>query len=171
MLHEQANWAAHLLDGIVVRAQQGRGAAVQAGRSLTGKAQGLREERMTTVLIADVDKNLGLVLKQELEDEGFLVRLAREARPANAEDARCSGCDVVILGMLVPSLDVFNRLRLLKQVNAGAEIIFFAEQLPQDETAALLDAGADRCFGRHEIAGLKRHLAGRYPAAKTGLQP
>lgn len=123
---------------------------------------------MDRILIADVDKNLGIVLKRELEDEGYAADLVRHLG-FPTEGGAWPGYAVVILGMLVPSLDVFSRLRGIKRNNPSSHIIFFSDTDATDETTSFIDAGADTCFARHEIFKLKAHLrryltAGRCPA-------
>ncbi len=109
---------------------------------------------MTRILIADVDKNFGAILKQELEDEGFSADLARQRGLSTLKP----GYAVVILGMLVPSLDVFNRLRGIKRSNPSSHIIFFSDYDARDEAPSFINAGADTCFARNEIQQLKSHL-------------
>jgi len=112
---------------------------------------------MARILIAPVDKNFGFILKCELEDEGHSVDLAVRTNPAS-DAAKNAAYDVVLFDMRMSSLDFFNRLTYVKRKNPGAHVVIFTDISEEEERASLIDAGANACFGRHEIKKLKDHL-------------
>ncbi len=115
---------------------------------------------MARLLIADIDKNFGFILKQELEDEGYAVDLSLQGG-AMPDSAGSREYDIVLLDMLMPCLDHFNRIKRIKKNNPAAHIVIFSDSAAQEETASLLTAGAEACFARHEIKKMKIYLRRR----------
>jgi len=116
---------------------------------------------MARILIADIDKNLGFLLEQELEDEGYAVDVVLQGDPALPGLVRDPGYHVILLDMPMPCLDYYNRIERIKKNNPAAYVVILYSSAASEETANLLDAGADACVARDEIDKLKTHLRHR----------
>ncbi len=115
---------------------------------------------MTRLLIADIGKNFGFILKQELEDEGYAVDLSFQGG-LSMPDSAGREYDIILLDMLMPCLDHCNRIKRIKKNNPAAHIVIFSDSAALEETSSLLTAGAEACFARHEIEKMKKYLRGR----------
>ncbi len=110
------------------------------------------------ILIADVDKNIGCLLKSELEGIGYVVDVVHQGTKMLVDSMVFAACDALLLNMQMPCLDYFNRLKRIKRKNPSAHIIVFMNDSELQERSALLDAGATVCFARHEISLLITYL-------------
>ena len=122
---------------------------------------------MARILIADIDKNLGFILAQELEDEGYTVDLVPKGDPALPDLVRDLRYHMILLDMPLPCLDYYNRIAHIKKNNPDAHVVVLYSSAASEETANLLDAGADACVARDEIDKLKTHL--RHHRIHAGL--
>lgn len=113
---------------------------------------------MVRILIADVDKNIGCLLKSELEGIGYVVDVVHQGTKMIVDSMVYTACDALLLNMQMPCLDYFNRLRRIKRKNPSVHIIVLMNDSELQERAALLDAGATVCFARHEISLLITYL-------------
>jgi CheY-like chemotaxis protein len=113
---------------------------------------------MARILIADIDKNLGFLLGQELEDEGYTVDVVLQGDPALPGLVRDPEYHVILLDMPMPCLDYYNRIERIKKNNPAAYVVILYSSAASEETANLLDAGADACVARDEIDKLKTYL-------------
>lgn len=116
---------------------------------------------MPKVLIADVEKNQGHLLKQELGDEGFAVDVILRGETEMPLFNGTTAYDVVLLDMQMPGLNYNERLKRIRAYSASARVVVLADNLAADERKSLLDFGADACFAKDELARLKQYLAGR----------
>jgi DNA-binding response OmpR family regulator len=113
---------------------------------------------MGRILIADVEKNHGFLLKQELEDEGHSVDLILRVDTTFPPIAGKLAYDIVILDMQMPGLNYYERLKRIKGHVAVAHVVVFVDSAASDERRSLLLSGADACFAKHEIDNLKKDL-------------
>lgn len=113
---------------------------------------------MALILIGDIEKNIGRLLKYELESDGHVVDLVHQGGTVTAAVAMNTEHDAILLGMQTPCLDYFNKLRSIRLHNPEARIIVFTTCGASEERASLREAGADACFDKHEIGRLKVHL-------------
>jgi len=113
---------------------------------------------MANILIADVEKNHGLLLKQELEDDGHSVdMILRNEQTTPLINGR-PVYDIILLDMQMPGLNYYERLKRIKGHVTAAHLVVFADTAALEERKSLLEHGADACFAKHEIDGLKEHL-------------
>jgi DNA-binding response OmpR family regulator len=113
---------------------------------------------MTWILVANVDRNHGLLLRQELEDEGFAVDMILRGDTTMPQFNGKTAYDIILLDMRMPGLNYYQHLKRIRNDVANAHIVVFADSAETGETKSLLDAGADACFAKDEIGKLKQHL-------------
>ena len=113
---------------------------------------------MVRILIADFDKNIGRLLKSELESIGYVVDVVHQGTKMIVDSMVYAACDALLLNMQMPCLDYFNRLKRIKREIPSAHIIVLMNDSELQERAVLLDAGATVCFARHEISLLITYL-------------
>jgi DNA-binding response OmpR family regulator len=110
------------------------------------------------ILIANVAKNLGLILKHELEDEGYAVDVVMRGTAKAFDIAGNAAYDVVLLDMQGYGLSCHQQLRRIRNNVLRANIVVFADSAATGERKSLLDSGADACFAKDELGKLKRYL-------------
>jgi DNA-binding response OmpR family regulator len=124
---------------------------------------------MARIVIADVEKNLASVLKCELELEGHSVAVEHQGT-ANSSAGERRTCDAVLLDMQTFSLNFRKYLKQIKLNNPAARILIYMNSPATDARAGLIEAGAEDCFGEHEIERLKEYLRSLtdFPAPSPG---
>jgi two-component system, NtrC family, response regulator AtoC len=110
------------------------------------------------ILLADDDKNFGLILKSELEEDHHCVDLV-----ANGVDAVLSFInnlhDFVLLDLRMPKLGGMDALRIIKNINPKVPAIAFSGNAGSDERAEILRCGAIKCFSKpFAVAQLKEDI-------------
>lgn len=97
------------------------------------------------ILLAEDDKNLGFIIKNELEDENFLVDLVQ-----NGVEAVLSFIEkrqkIVFLDIKMPKLNGINALRIIKKIDPDITVIAFSGNARQEEIAEILQVGAEKCL-------------------------
>jgi two-component system response regulator AtoC len=121
-----------------------------------------RSREIHKILIAEDDKNFGLVLKNELEDEGYLVDLTGDGVEAvlrvidNPADY-----GVAIFDIKMPRLDGINALKIVRRLNPDLPVIAISGNAGSAEMAAARAAGALHCFVKpFGIAALREAITG-----------
>jgi DNA-binding response OmpR family regulator len=112
------------------------------------------------ILIAEDDRNFSLVLKSELEAEGYTVDLAGNGVNAVLRfiDNRYKH-DFILLDIKMPSLDGINALRIIKRLNDKVPAITFSGNAGSGEMAESVKAGALRCLTKpFEISQLRDEI-------------
>jgi DNA-binding response OmpR family regulator len=122
------------------------------------------------ILIAEDDRNLGLVLKNELEEDGYTVILASDGLKAVLSFIdKQSIYDFVILDIKMPVLDGINVLRIIKKLNPEVPAITISGNAGSGEMAESIKAGAIRCLTKpFEIKTLKNEIK-RYVSRRSGV--
>jgi DNA-binding response OmpR family regulator len=85
------------------------------------------------ILLVEDDENLGFVIKDNLEVEGFTVIWAKDG--AAGFDAYCKNkFDLCVLDVMLPKIDGFELAKQIKEVKANIPLIFLtAKALDQDK--------------------------------------
>lgn len=110
------------------------------------------------ILIAEDDRNFGFVLKNELEEEGYIVDLASDGVEAVLRFID-KEYDFVLLDIKMPRLDGINTLRIIKKLNPDVPAITYSGNAGSGEIAESVRAGGIRCFTKpFEIAQLKDEI-------------
>ena len=110
------------------------------------------------ILLAEDDKNFGLILKSELEEECHCVDLV-----ANGVEAVLNflnnAYDFVLLDLRMPRLGGTDALRIIKNINPHVPAITFSGNAGSSEMEETLQCGAIKCFSKpFAIAQLKEDI-------------
>jgi CheY-like chemotaxis protein len=112
------------------------------------------------ILIADNNKNLSFVLKQELEVEGYSVDSVSNGIDAVNRVIDSNDYQFLLIDLLLPGLDGLNTLKLIKKIRPKMNIIAVSESMPYDGRKECLDAGANMYFPKHcEIEKIKNYIS------------
>jgi DNA-binding NtrC family response regulator len=102
-------------------------------------------EVILNILLAEDDKNFGIVIKNELEEERYNVDIVN-----NGVDAVLSFVDkpydFVLIDIKMPKLDGISALRIIKKLNPEMPAIVFSGNAGYNEMEESLKLGAIRFF-------------------------
>ncbi len=102
---------------------------------------------MNRILLAEDDKNFGLVLKSELEDDGYIVDLVGDGVEAVLRIIDNPDCYyMLILDIKMPVLDGVNALRIMKRLSESLPAIAISGNAGTGEISRALAAGASHCL-------------------------
>jgi CheY-like chemotaxis protein len=96
---------------------------------------------MQTILVVDDEKNIRLLYKAELEDEGYKVLTASNGLEA-LDVLKKETVDLVLLDIKMPEMSGSEFLRYIRQFNQTLPIIIstaYGDQVSQDFSAWLSD--------------------------------
>ena len=115
------------------------------------------------ILLADDDKNFASVLKQELEDENFIVDLA-----ANGVEAVMNfigkAYDFVLMDLKMPRLSGIDALKIIKKIAPGIPCLTFSGMAGPKERAEAVECGAMKCLEKpFSISQLKEDIKNYIP--------
>jgi len=86
-----------------------------------------------TILLVEDDDNLGFVIKDNLEEEGFKVIWAKDGLAGFDEYCK-NNFDLCVLDVMLPKVDGFELAKQIKEVKANIPLIFLtAKALDQDK--------------------------------------
>lgn len=107
------------------------------------------------ILVAEDDKNLGLLLKNELEEEGHTVDLAGDGVEAVLKFISMKH-EFAIIDIKMPKLDGINTLKIIKKLNPDVQAITVSGNAGTGEMAESVRAGAIRCLTKpFQVSQLK----------------
>jgi len=110
------------------------------------------------ILLAEDDKNLGFILKHELEGDGCSVDLVHDGLEAVLRFLDVD-YDVLLFDIRMPRLDGITALRIIKRIKPGVFAVTFSGHAGPDDREAAMRAGAAACFEKpFEIAAIKQYL-------------
>lgn len=121
------------------------------------------------ILIAEDDRNFGMVLKNELREEGFLIDLAADGVEAVL---RCidGAYDFLVFDIKMPRLDGINALRIIRRLHPGIPAVTISGNAGSGEMVESVRAGAVRCLTKpFEIAQLKQEIR-KYGSRRSGAE-
>ena len=124
------------------------------------------------ILVAEDDPNLGMLLVDYLESEGFEVKLCRDGELA-LKAFQLSRYDLCLLDVMMPKLDGFSLAKEIKVKDKNVPIIFItAKSLKEDKSKGYL-LGADdyvtKPFDEEELLWKIKALIRRIP--ETTIEP
>jgi two-component system capsular synthesis sensor histidine kinase RcsC len=103
------------------------------------------KERFMRILLAEDDKNYGMVLKRELEEDCHVVHWV-----VNGVEAVLAFLEkpyeVVLLDLRMPRLSGNDALRILKKIKPEAPVMTIGGKVTDEEKKESLECGAINCF-------------------------
>ena len=97
--------------------------------------------RKIKLLIAEDEKNFGLILQKELSRRNYDVSVASDGKSA-VEFAQRVDYDVIVMDMTMPNMDGIQALKVLKQVEPSPEIIMLTGNATVETAIEAMKAGA-----------------------------
>ena len=97
---------------------------------------------MTHVLIVEDNRDLAMGLRNNLEIEGYDVHLARDGE-AGLEAARMGGVDLIVLDLMLPELDGFRVLHVLREEGNSVPVLILTARGEEADKVRGLKLGAD----------------------------
>jgi DNA-binding response OmpR family regulator len=94
------------------------------------------------ILLVEDDANMGFLLSEFLEGEGFEVKLCRDGVSGLAAFKR-SRFDLCILDVMMPNMDGFTLARHLRKTNPTASILFLTARSLKDDKLKGFELGAE----------------------------
>ena len=99
-------------------------------------------ENKLTILLAEDDDNLGLLLHTFLTSKGYHVKLARNGKIA-LEYFNAEKIDFCILDVMMPILDGIATAKEIRELNKQIPILFLTAKSLEEDKLAGFAAGAD----------------------------
>ena len=96
----------------------------------------------TNILLAEDDKNLGMILKAYLDAKGFPATLCTNGEMA-FEAFKMGQYDFCIFDVMMPIMDGFTLARKVKEMNPRIPIIFLTAKTMQEDVLEGFEIGAD----------------------------
>lgn len=97
------------------------------------------------ILLAEDDKNFGIVLKNELEDEGYAVDLVYDGVEAVLHFIE-EPYDLVLIDIKMPKLDGISALKIIKKLKPAISVIIFSGNTGFGYIEEMLKMGVIRYF-------------------------
>lgn len=97
------------------------------------------------ILLAEDDKNFGIVLKNELEDEGYAVDLVNDGVEAVLHFIE-EPYDLVLIDIKMPKLDGISALKIIKKLKPAISVIIFSGNTGFSYIEEMLKMGVIRYF-------------------------
>jgi DNA-binding response OmpR family regulator len=117
---------------------------------------------MLHILLAEDDKNLGEVLKREIEDENCSIDLVHDGVQAVLRFID-KPYDLVLLDISMPKLDGISVLMIMKKLNPKLAAIVLSGSANQEQIAEVLSKGAAKFmtkpFEIKELRGCIRNIS------------
>jgi len=119
------------------------------------------------ILLAEDDRNFGMILKNELIEAGHSVDLVNDGVEAVL---RCidEKYQFLVFDIKMPKLDGINALKIIKRLSPSLPAITISGNAGSGEMAESVRVGAIRCLTKpFEIAQLKEEM-NKYAARHSG---
>jgi DNA-binding response OmpR family regulator len=97
------------------------------------------------ILLAEDDRNLGSVIKNELEEEDYKIDLVHDGVNAILNFIE-NQYDFILLDIRMPVLDGLSTLRIIKKLNPDVPVIAFSGNAGSNQIEESRRAGAIRFF-------------------------
>lgn len=129
--------------------------------------------RRRSILLMEDDPNLGFILSEHLEMNGFAVTLCADGESGLAA-LRKGGFALVIADVMMPKKDGFSAVRELRRTDRDTPVIFLTARSLKEDRIEGLTIGADdyvtKPFSMEELL-LRIHAVLRRSSPSTGLPP
>jgi len=130
--------------------------------------------RRRSVLLMEDDPNLGFILSEHLELNGFRVTLCTDGESGLAA-FRKGGHALVIADVMMPKKDGFTAVRELRRTDAHVPVIFLTARSLKEDRIEGLTIGADdyvtKPFSMEELILRINAVLRRGPASADALPP
>ncbi len=100
------------------------------------------EKNQTKILLAEDDRNLGIILKNYLEAKGYLTTLCHNGQEA-VDIFHKKEFDFCILDIMMPVKDGFEAAREIRSANKKIPILFLTAKSLQEDKLKGFEIGAD----------------------------
>jgi len=116
---------------------------------------------MKKILIVDDEESIRLLYKEELEEDGFAVEVARNGKEA-LEKLSLFRPDLITLDIKMPVMDGIETLKRIREVDRQLPIILCSAygEYKQDFTTWASDAYVVKCADLTDLKGTIRRLLG-----------
>lgn len=113
------------------------------------------EGKALNILLAEDDKNFGIVLKNELEEEGYTVNLVNDGVEAIQHFIE-EPYDLLLIDIKMPKLDGISTLKIIKKLKPAIPVIIFSGNTGFSYIEEMLQMGVIRYFLKpFEVEDLK----------------
>jgi len=102
-------------------------------------------QTILNILLAEDDKNLGAIIKIELEEDNHTVDLVHDGIEAVLHCIDKS-YQFILLDIVMPNLDGINALRIIKRLDPGVPIIAFSGNAGSNQVEESCNSGAIMCL-------------------------
>lgn len=110
------------------------------------------------ILLAEDDKNLGVIIKYELEEESYNIDLVHDGVEAVLRFIDKS-YNFVLLDIVMPKLDGIETLRIIKRLDPDVPVIAFSGNAAPHQMEESREEGAIKCMTKpFLIAELKDYI-------------
>jgi DNA-binding response OmpR family regulator len=122
------------------------------------------------ILLAEDDLNLGILLVDYLETEGFEVKLCKDGEVA-LKAFKSESFDLCLLDVMMPKLDGFSLAKEIKAKDQNIPLIFITARSLKEDKLNGYDLGADdyitKPFDEEELLWKVKAVIRRLPENKT----
>lgn len=94
------------------------------------------------LLVVEDDKNLGLLLTEILQKDGFQVTLARNGKDG-LHHIKIAHFDLCIFDIMVPDIDGFNLSKHLKNISPSTPFLFLTARMLKEDKLTGYNLGAE----------------------------
>ncbi len=127
-------------------------------------------EQKLKIFLAEDDLNLGMLLVDYLESEGFAVKLCKDGEVA-LKAIQNNEFDLCLLDVMLPKLDGFSLAKEIKKKDKKIPLIFITAKSLRDDKLKGYDLGADdyitKPFDEEELLWKIKAVIRRVPENKT----
>ncbi|NWF94298.1 MAG: response regulator [Syntrophaceae bacterium] len=116
---------------------------------------------MKRIMIVDDEENIRLLYKEELEEEGFVVELAKNGHEA-LEKLPLFRPDLITLDIKMPGMDGIETLKRIRETERDLPVVMCSAygEYKQDFTTWASDAYVVKCADLTELKNTIRRLLG-----------
>jgi DNA-binding response OmpR family regulator len=97
---------------------------------------------IATILVVEDDPSIQLGLRMSLERQDYHVRVAEDGS-AGLEQLRCGDVDLLILDVMMPKMNGYQVLRVMKDENITVPVLVLSARTDDEDKVRGLDLGAD----------------------------